>query len=85
MEDPHNFDDLFKKISSKLDKKHKPKLAYHVVNGIAVVVTLVWAASFIADVLMSTYNPPAQIHMVMLGIVGSIFGFQIVHRTDEDE
>lgn len=53
----------------------------YVVNGIAIIVTLVWAGSFVADVMISNYNPPPQIHMVMLGIVGSIFGFQVVHRT----
>ena len=56
-------------------------IAPYVINGIAVVVTLVWAGSFIADVMIQTYNPPPQIHMVMLGIVGSLFGFQVVHRT----
>lgn len=75
-----DFDELFKKLSDRLDKKAKrnAKITPYVINGVAITVTLVWAASFVADVLMETYNPPGQIHMIMMGIVGSLFGFQIM-------
>lgn len=64
------------------DKK-KPHNALNpkIINFIALIVTLVWAGSFIADISTITYNPPPQIHTVMLSIVGSIFGFQIVGRS----
>jgi len=57
------------------------EVAPYIINFIALVVTVVWAASFVADVMMKNYNPPAQIHAVMLAIVGALFGFQVVHRT----
>ena len=79
-----DFDHLFRKISSRLEKQRKPhKITPYVVNGIAIVVTLVWAASFVADVSLETYNPPGQIHMIMMGIVGSLFGFQIMNRNGD--
>lgn len=52
-----------------------------VANFLVLVVTIVWAASFIADISLVDYNPPTQIHTVMLSIVGSIFGFQIINRS----
>lgn len=72
---------IYEKMDSKADSHI---LTPYVINGIAIVVTIVWAASFVADVSLGRYNPPGQIHMVMLGIVGSIFGFQIVHRNTND-
>ena len=77
------FDHLIRKISQRLEKKSSHKITPYVVNGIATVVTLVWAASFVADVMLETYNPPGQIHMIMMGIVGSLFGFQIMNRNGD--
>ena len=52
-----------------------------VINGIAIAVTVVWSASFLADMMMPEYNPPSQIHTIMLAIVGAIFGFQVTRRN----
>lgn len=43
-------------------------------TGIGVVVTAVWAASFICDIVMSAYDPSPYIHLTMMAIVGSLFG-----------
>lgn len=78
-----NDNNLFYQIYEKLDdlnEDHSSDLSPYVINGIAIIVTIVWAGSFVADVSLDHYNPPSQIHMVMLAIVGSIFGFQFVHR-----
>lgn len=56
-----------------------------VVNGIAIVVTMVWAASFIADIFLVKYNPPSQIHAAMLIVVGSLFGFQITSKKGDSD
>lgn len=48
---------------------------------IAGVVTVVWACSFVADVIPSLdYNPPQAIHGAMLLVVGGIFGTEIRRR-----
>lgn len=48
---------------------------------IAGVVTVVWACSFVADVVPSlNYNPPQAIHGAMLLVVGGIFGTEVARR-----
>lgn len=49
-----------------------------IVNGIAIVVTVIWAASFVADFLIPTYSPPATIHAAFMLIVGAVFGSQFL-------
>lgn len=47
-------------------------------NFIAFVVTLVWAASFLADIVLASYEPPASIHVVMMIVAGAAFGNTII-------
>ncbi len=55
-----------------------------VANGIAIVVTLVWAVSFVADIIPSAnYDPPTAIHAAFMVVVGSIFGVQLFSRDKE--
>lgn len=49
-----------------------------IANGIAMVVTLVWAASFAADVLVADYDPNPLIHTIMLAVVGGAVGHSIL-------
>lgn len=49
-----------------------------VINGIAIIVTLVWATSFLADILVKGYAPPNGIHLAFMVVLGSIFGVQIL-------
>jgi hypothetical protein len=46
----------------------------NVANAIAIVITLVWAASFIADIFVVNYDPSPFVHFIMLGVAGAIFG-----------
>jgi hypothetical protein len=41
---------------------------------VALIVTIVWAASFVADIFISSYDPSPFIHLAMMTIVGAIFG-----------
>lgn len=41
---------------------------------IALVVTTVWALSFIADIFVPGYNPSPFVHLAMMTVVGAIFG-----------
>lgn len=54
------------------DKRHKvdPRFA-HVVAG---VITVVWASTFTADLLIKDYDPSPMVHFVMLAVAAWIFG-----------
>jgi hypothetical protein len=45
-----------------------------IVNGIAILVSLVWAISFVADILIAGYDPSPFIHLAMMTIVGAAVG-----------
>jgi hypothetical protein len=49
---------------------------------LAIVVTLVWSASFIADIAMESYDPSPLIHLAMMAILGAVFGLQIKRKAD---
>ncbi|GAA2554872.1 hypothetical protein GCM10010423_65060 [Streptomyces levis] len=44
-----------------------------IMNAVLVVVTLVWALNFAADVFVSEYKPAPEINAIFMGIVGAIF------------
>lgn len=50
-------------------------------NGIAVVITAVWAVSFLADIASDSYEPSPYLHAIMLVVAGSAFGASIVTRN----
>lgn len=49
-------------------------------NGLAILVALVWAVSFIVDALSDKYEPPVAIHGAMMVVLGAVFGVQLVKR-----
>lgn len=51
-----------------------------VANAIVVLVTLVWAVSFSADIMVRDYSPPTNVHTSFLVILGVIFGGQFLGR-----
>lgn len=63
-------------------KDSGPRISPLVTNGIAVVVTLMWATSFIADIFSTEYQPPTAIHVAFMAMIGAIFGFQLVKGKD---
>lgn len=54
-----------------------------VTNGIAIVVTVMWAASFTVDIISMEYTPPTAIHVAFMAVIGAIFGFQLVKGKDQ--
>jgi len=56
------------------------RLSQNVVNAVAVVVTIVWAVSFTADILVPEYEPPTNVHMALMVVLGGVFGSQFVKR-----
>lgn len=70
-----------KRNADELPDDSQPKahlLSPVVINTIALVVTVVWSASFVADILIMSYSPPSAIHVAFMVILGGIFGVQIV-------
>lgn len=55
------------------------RTARHVVM---LTVTFIWAASFIADVLLEEYSPSPYIHAAMMTILGALFGREIIGGRD---
>ncbi len=53
-----------------------------VTNSIALIVTFIWAGSFITDILRSDYHPPTAIHVAFMVVLGSVFGLQIFNGRD---
>jgi hypothetical protein len=51
------------------------------VNTTAVIVVLVWAVSFIVDILTENYEPPVALHGVMMIVVGALFGIGIQKKN----
>lgn len=45
-----------------------------IINLIAVAITVVWMVSFLADIVVADYDPSPFLHMVMMVVVGAIFG-----------
>lgn len=56
------------------------RLSQSVVNAVAVVVTVVWGISFVADILIPAYTPPTNVHMALMVVLGGVFGSQFIKR-----
>lgn len=63
-------------MASSLNGKSRRTVMY--------VVTSVWAASFLADIFIDTYEPSPFIHMAMMSILGAIFGREILGKENDD-
>jgi uncharacterized membrane protein len=46
-------------------------------NAIAIVVTFVWTASVLADILLPSYDPQPYVHFAMMAVVGAAFGASV--------
>lgn len=52
------------------------------VNAIAGLVSVAWAASLVADIIPSLdYDPSPYIHLIMMVVVGAAFGTKAVMRA----
>lgn len=53
-------------------------------NLIALVVTAVWAASFLADIALKSYEPPASLHAIMMVVAGAAFAGTVVKKNGSE-
>lgn len=47
-------------------------------TAIALVITAVWAGSFVADIVVPDYTPSPFLHMIMIGLAAAVFGSNFV-------
>jgi hypothetical protein len=55
------------------------------IRFIAVVITVVWAASVIADIISQSYSPPVELHAIMGILAGALFGRDAVSKALDKE
>lgn len=60
------------------------KIRRKIENIVILVITLVWAISFIADIVVEKYTPSPFLHMIMMGIVGALFGKRVLGKGDDE-
>jgi hypothetical protein len=60
-------------------------VAKWIINGVIALVSLVWAASMIADMVNKDYDPPPAINVVMMAVLGALFGKQVLGKAYADE
>jgi len=53
-------------------------------NFIAIMVTVVWVTSFVADILSKEYAPSPYVHLAMMAVVGAAFGNSLLKRGSND-
>lgn len=53
-------------------------------NAIVILVTVVWAANFIIQFIVTTYKPDPLIHTAFMAIVGAAFAFSRKDKTEKD-
>lgn len=67
-------------MAAGTDSSRRHVLAPGIANLVAVVVTAVWAVSFLADILVKTYTPPPSIHTALMIVLGGLFGTQLINK-----
>lgn len=55
-----------------------------ITNGIAIIVTIIWATSFVLSAIVPDYSPPVSVHAVMMLVAGAAFGSSVLKRSDDD-
>ena len=45
-----------------------------IATNLAIVITILWAISFIVDIVVKEYDPPATVHALMMIVAGAVFG-----------
>lgn len=50
-------------------------------NLIALVVTAVWAISFLADIILKSYEGSPYVHAIMMLVAGAAFSGQLIKKN----
>ena len=64
--------------------KHRLPTNNTIAFGLAVLITAAWAVSFILDIVVKEYDPPASVHALMMIVAGGVFGEGLIRtRTGQ--
>jgi hypothetical protein len=55
------------------------------VNWLAVVITVIWAISFVLDAVITKYDPPESVHALMLIVAGAAFTGTVIKTRNGDD
>lgn len=58
----------------------RQRVAPWVQNAVVLIVSLVWAAAFLAPIFVPTYKPRAEINFAFAAIVGGSLGYRILTK-----
>lgn len=58
----------------------RPTVSSRVMNAMALIVTIVWGISYIADIAIPTYSPPSNIHFFPVAAVSALFGINLLGK-----
>ena len=54
------------------DGRERPSISARAMDMVVIIVALVWAVSFTADIWVVGYEPPTGLHQVMMLLIGFI-------------
>lgn len=60
----------------------RPVVGTWVLDYIAFLVATSWVGTLIFDAVNGPYSQPISVHLLMVGVSGSLFGFRIATRGD---
>lgn len=60
-----------------MDKRATAVLAY--------VIIVSWAISFLVDIIVRDYDPPATVHALMMMVAGSVFVKSVYTKSSDEE
>lgn len=63
------------------DQKQSP-FDKRLINAIAILVSTVWALSFVADIFLKGYDPSPFVHLSMMTVVGAAVGHGFIKGGD---
>lgn len=66
--------------SSSVTLYDGPLVPRPVAVGMAITITVVWAAGFLGDIFLTDFEVPQMVHFIMLGTAAAIFGGPIFTR-----
>lgn len=58
---------------------------YRLLTGLTVTVTLAWVISFLAPIVRPEYNPPQEINIVMMAIVGLFVQLTLKSKNPKED
>lgn len=60
-----------------------PPFSRWLVAGIAILVSVVWTVSIIADIFVQGYDPSPFVHMAMMAVVGAVVSHGFIKGGDD--